>query len=131
VKIFLSHSSREAWIAGQIRKEIEEIGGEVWLDDVDIETGDEAEAEMREGLDNCSELLVLLSPFSVDRPYVWMEIGVAWSQRKRVVGVLNNLTRTELLARDGMPAFLKGIRLRELNDLDGYLEELKRRIERG
>lgn len=84
---------------------------------------------MREGLDACSELLVLLSPISIDRPYVWMEIGAAWIQDKRVVGILNNLTRSELVARDGIPALLKGVKLRELNDLGGYLEELKRRID--
>ncbi len=128
MNIFISHSSRDKWVAHQIGKEIAALGGETWFDEVDIETGDEAEARMREGLEACSELLVLLSPWSVDRPYVWMEIGAAWMQGKRVVGILHHLTRSELIERDGAPALLKGIKLRDLNDLDGYLVELRRRI---
>ena len=130
VKIFISHASADTWVARQIAKEIESRGAATWVDAVDVETGDEVEARMRAGLAECSELLVLLSPRSVERPYVWMEIGAAWIQDKRVVGILHTMTRAELVSRDGTPALLKGIALRDLNDLDEYLDELERRIAR-
>lgn len=66
----------------------------------------------------------------MERPYVWIEIGIAWSQGKRIVGVLHGMTSSDLAAREDMPAFLKGIHLRDIEALDEYLAELRRRIER-
>jgi hypothetical protein len=38
------------------------------------------------------------------------------------------MTTNELAQRDGTPAFLTGVLLRDINELDEYLEELKRRL---
>lgn len=128
--IFVSHAGKDTWIAHRLAKDIAALGAETFLDAVDVETGDEAEARILEGLDRCSELLVLLTPNSVERPYVWMEIGAAWAQRKRIIGILYGLTRTELINREGAPALLKGIQLRQLSveDVETFLTELKGRI---
>jgi hypothetical protein len=130
VYVFISHAGKDTWIAHRLSQDIQALGAETFLDAVDVETGDEAEARMRDGLDRCSELVVLLTPNSVDRPYVWIEIGVAWIQRKRIIGILYGLTRRELVSREGAPALLQGIQLRELtvDDVGKYLKELERRI---
>jgi hypothetical protein len=41
------------------------------------------------------------------------------------------LTTSELVAQDGTPALLKRIDLVEINKIDGYLDQLKKRIKRG
>jgi hypothetical protein len=38
----------------------------------------------------------LLTPWSVYRSWVWADIGAAWGQRKRYVGVLYGLTMGEV-----------------------------------
>ena len=38
------------------------------------------------------------------------------------------MTTADLAAREGTPAFLTDVLLRDINDLDQYLEELKGRI---
>ena len=71
---------------------------------------------------------MLFTPAALDRPYVWIEIGVAWSQGKRIIGILHGMTTSDLAAHDGAPAFLRGIHLRDINELDKYLDELRRRV---
>jgi hypothetical protein len=129
--VFISHASRDKWIAGQLKKELTAVGAECFLDSSGIDTGDEFDEELKHALHASSELLVLLTPAALERPYVWIEIGIAWMQGKRIVGILHGMTTGELAARDGTPAFLKGIHLRDINELDEYLDELRRRIDHG
>ena len=129
--VFISHASRDRWVAGQIAKELAAVGAAHFLDSHVVETGDQLDDELKAALENASELLVLLTPAALERPYVWIEIGAAWSQGKRIVGILHGMTTSDLAARDGTPAFLKGILLRDINDLGEYLEELKKRVADG
>ncbi len=129
--MFISHSSRDKWVAGQLEKELRAVGADCFLDSSGIETGDQFDEELKAALHASAELVVLLTPSALERPYVWIEIGIAWSQGKRIVGILHGMTTSELAARDGTPAFLKAIHLRDINELDEYLGELRRRIDHG
>ena len=70
---------------------------------------------------------MLLTPEALRRPYVWMELGAIWLRRKRIVGILYGLTAAEISTGERTPALLKGMHMRELNDLDLYLAELRDR----
>ncbi len=129
--VFISHASTDRWVAGQIAKELEAVGVDNYLDSQVVETGDQLEAELRTALHDADELLVLLTPAALERPYVWLEIGAAWSQGKRIIGILHGMTTSELASRDGTPAFLTGIVLRDINDLDEYLVEVRQRLTDG
>ncbi len=48
-----------------------------------------------------------LTPWARDRPYVWAEIGVAWSRRILIVALLLRITPADLQTRPGIPALLK------------------------
>jgi hypothetical protein len=126
--VFVSHSSKDDWVARQVGRCVEASGAEAFLDSSAFQTGDDVDRELKSALLQADELLVILSPEALERPYVWMEIGVAWSRDKRIVGVLHGVTTSELAARDGMPAFLIGIKLRDINDIDGYFRELEGRV---
>ena len=76
------------------------------------------------------EVLVLLTPWAIKRPYIWLEIGAIWGQVKRIVGVLHGLNASELVAAEGTPALLKRIDLVELNRIDTYFAQLKSRVKR-
>lgn len=47
-----------------------ENGAEPWLDDTDLEGGDEILERIRHGIDRCDEAIVLLSPESIKSPWV-------------------------------------------------------------
>ena len=130
VKVFISHYSGDAWVARQIGRELRRLGIETFLDDDVVETGDAFDETIRSNLLNADEVLVLLSPEALERPYVWVEISAGWLQEKRVVGILYRMSATQVTTREGIPAFLKRTQLRRLEELDRYLDEVRRRAER-
>jgi hypothetical protein len=127
-KVFISHSSIDTWVARQLARYIEEAGAATFLDEADIEYGDDFEERILEAIRTSHELLVLLTPWALKRPYIWLEIGAIWGLGRRVIGVLHGLNPSELVAQDGTPALLKRIDLVELNNIEMYFEQLKRRI---
>ncbi len=127
--VFISHASRDRWAAGQVAKELRAVGADCFLDSEALETGDPIDASLKEALRSADELLVLLTPTALERPYLWLEMGVAWGLETRIVGILYEMTTAELAARDGTPGFMKDIVLRDIEDLERYAEELKRRVE--
>jgi len=127
-KVFISHSSIDTWVARQLARYIEDLGASTFLDEADIEYGDDFEERILEAIRTSQELLVLLTPWALKRPYIWLEIGAIWGLGRRVIGVLHGLSPSELVAQDGTPALLKRIDLVELNNIGMYFEQLKRRI---
>ncbi|HUE23401.1 MAG TPA: hypothetical protein VMQ86_17065 [Bryobacteraceae bacterium] len=72
----------------------------------------------------------MLTPWALERPYVWAEIGAAWGRRIPIVALLLGITATELQVRPGIPVLLKKRDLLELNDIDVYLGQLAARVQR-
>lgn len=126
--VFISHAGTDTWVARQIQKCIIQCGAEAFLDVADIDIGDDFEERILEEIAKSRELLVLLTPWSLKRPYIWMEIGAIWGQRKRIVGVLHGLTTRDIAALEYGPALLKRINLIDINELDIYFEQLNERI---
>jgi TIR domain len=121
MKIFISHSSHDKWIARKISEELNERGFETFLDEKDIKTGESIDKAIRKHLTECDELLLLLSPQSKASTWVFMEIGGARALQKGVATILINLGANDV------PAPLNEALVRELNEIDRYYEELKRR----
>jgi len=129
--IFVSHSSRDTWVAKRISEAITAAGATPFLDEADIEVGDDFEDQILSSLERADELVVLLTPWSLDRPWVWSELGAAWMRRIPIVAILHGISSAEFQARPGVPIFLKKRDLIDLNDIDLYFAELKRRVMRA
>jgi hypothetical protein len=128
--VFVSHGWHDRWIAKQIALNIRrESGADVFIDIFDIASGDRIEERVREGLDGCSELISLLTPWSVDRNWVWTEMAGAWAFRKRYVAVMYGLTLEQIDKQHGGLAILSTTNVITLNDLDLYMRELKDRAD--
>jgi len=126
IGVFVSHSKDEA-IAKQICTGIDDAGAESFLDELKVEAGDVFEQRLLDGLRRCEEHVILLSPRSVTRPYVWMELGASWIMGRRIVGIMNGITIRELRAMDGMPALIADLNLIDIGDVKSFFEELRRR----
>ena len=126
--VFISHSSADMWVAKQIAREIEACGATPFLDEAHIDVGADFEDDILNFLERAHELVVLITPWALDRPYVWAEIGAAWCRRIPIVALLLGLTPTELQTRPGAPVFLKKRNLLQLNDIDIYLQQLAERV---
>jgi len=125
--VFVSHSSKDAWIAHQMVRLIEErgkgYGVTTFLDEKDIEGGEIFSDEIFDAVERCDELVVLLSAYSVERSWVLAEIGAALGQRKRVVGIVDKIPF------DDIPDLLQQRKAYELNDFEEYLDELESRVQ--
>ena len=120
--VFISHSSKEKWIAGQMAKEIRKLGAKTWLDVNDLHGGDEVRDSIKRGIDASLEAVILLSANSINSHWVIYEAAIADGQGKRVTPVLNNVPPEEV------PAPLQGVKAVDLNDFDAFLVELAGRI---
>src|SRR3954454_9982261 len=131
--VFISHAGEDTWIARQIAREVTGRGARPFLDQADIDVGAEFEDDIRLFLDRAHELIVLFTPWSLERPYVWAEIGAAWIRRIPIVVVLLGLTPAEFQSRPNTPVFLKKRDVIQLNQIDQYLDQLQERVagERG
>ena len=129
--IFVSHSGPDTWVAKQIAREIEARGATPFLDEAQVDAGADFEEDILEFLQKAHELVVLLTPWALDRPYVWAEIGAAWGRRIPIVALLLGITAMELQARPGIPVLLKKRDLLGLNDIEIYLKQLGERVQQG
>lgn len=112
-------------------RSIADAGGTPFIDIFDIKKGDRIEERIRTGIDECVELVALLTPWSVDRNWVWTEIAAAWALRKRFVGVTYGITIEEIEKNRGGMACLGPTNVVALDDFDEYVRELAERILSG
>ena len=103
-------------------------GAEVFIDVFDIKSGDRIEDRVHSGLTECTELAALLTPWSVDRNWVWSEMSGVWMLRKRFVGVVYGLTLEQIDRDHGGLAVLASTNIISLNEFDDYLAELRIRV---
>ena len=128
LKVFISHGSEDTWLARKIAADIDHLGGRFFVDQDDIAHGDDFEERILGAEEECSELLVLLTPWSIKRPWIWLEIGFFRHARKRIVGVLYGMTTQEISTDPDVASVIKKLDMVRLNDLDTYLAQLSKRI---
>ena len=126
--VFISHSGPDTWVAKQLAREIAARGAIPFLDEAQVHAGADFEEDILSYLERADELVVLLTPWALDRPYVWAEIGAAWGRRIPIVALLLGLTPSELQSRPGVPVLLKKRDLIQLNEVDIYLQQLSARV---
>lgn len=127
-KVFISHSSIDTWVARQIGRHINDVGSDTFLDEADIDRGDDFEDEIVKAAKECTELLVLLTPWSATRPYTWLEIGLFRHDSKRIVAILYGLNTEDVSTDKNIRVLLKKLDLVRIDDIQSYLDQLARRV---
>jgi TIR domain len=122
LKVFISHSSTDQWIANKIAADLSELGIAVFLDVKDLETGDDFDEVIRRQLSESDELLVLISAIALSSHWVMMEFGAARALGKRLALVLIGVSPNEL------PAPINRHLARDINQIERYYDELKQRL---
>ncbi|HEX9424380.1 MAG TPA: toll/interleukin-1 receptor domain-containing protein [Pyrinomonadaceae bacterium] len=121
--VFISHSTKDRWIAKQIAKLLEAAGGiKTFLDERDIKVGDSIPESIRTNIQQCNEFLVLLTRNSLNRPWVLIEISAAWGQGKRIIAIVDKVAPEE------MPEIMLPYKAIDLNDLEEYIRQLADRV---
>jgi hypothetical protein len=125
-QVFISHATADKWLAKTLCEKIEATGATTFRDDRDIDGGDDIPEEIRRQIKRSKELVVLLTPLSVDRPWVLLEVGAAWGRGRdmRILAVMCHVTF------DKIPDMIKSKKAISLNEFDAYLSELAKRVRR-
>ncbi|MBX7259716.1 MAG: TIR domain-containing protein [Candidatus Hydrogenedentes bacterium] len=118
MKVFISHSSTDKWIARRISTDLVGYGVETFLDAKDIKTGDPIDETIRTHLSACDHLLLLLTPASVKSHWVLMEVGGAMALGKRIVPILMHLGANDI------PDPISKHLARDINDIEAYYAEV-------
>jgi hypothetical protein len=103
--VFLSHTWRDKPFARRLAADLTRLGARVWIDEAEIKLGDSLIEKIRSGIDEMDYLAVILSPASVDSPWVQREVDIAMNQEiegKRVKVLPLVYKKCDL------PVFLKG-----------------------
>lgn len=124
--VFVSHATADKWLAKTLCEKIEETGAKTFRDDRDIDGGDDIPDRIRQQIIRSNEMVVLLTPESVNRLWVLLEVGAAWGRRQkaRIIAVLCHVEV------DTIPDILGSKKAVPINAVDDYLKELKRRVEK-
>jgi len=93
--IFVSHIHEEEELAKSFKESIEEAFMEavhvfVSADEDDIRVGSEWFSEIEDQLSSAETVVLLLTPTSIERPWINFEAGGAWALGKHVVPVVAN-----------------------------------------
>ena len=125
-QVFVSHATADKWLAKTLCEKIEETGAETFRDDRDISGGDDIPDSIRREIIRSNEMLVLITPESVGRTWVHIEVGAAWGRRQgfRIVALLCHVEV------DTIPDMIASKKATPLNDFDQYLRELRKRVDR-
>lgn len=123
MRIFISHSKQDRWVANRISEDLIQRGLETFLDEKDIETGGSISQEIQQNLESCDEALLLLSPMALRSEWVLIEIGGARALRKRLVPILHHVGANDL------PDVLRDDLARDLNEIDVYYQEVVQRAQ--
>ena len=86
--VFVSHAVTDAPIAAIIKAEIDRVfakGVTVFASSIPrtLKPGSDWLKGIGESLDAASAVAVLLTPVSINRPWIWFEVGASWSRMER------------------------------------------------
>lgn len=123
-QVFVSHATADKWLARAVCDRIESTGATTFRDDRDIRGGDDIPEEIRRQIKQSKELVVLLTPESIERQWVTLEVGAAWgwSKRVRIIILMCHVSV------DPIPDMIRNKKAIPLNDFDHYVGELTQRV---
>ncbi len=75
--IFLSHNHADKEFVRKLARDLENHNVKCWLDEAEMKIGDSLIQKIREGIDNVEFFAVILSPSSINAPWVVSELDVA------------------------------------------------------
>lgn len=88
--VFISYSSIDKKNAEDLNDSLNSIGIKTFLDQKRIGLGDNFKAKISTGLSQCTELVLIASPSSLNSQWVFFEIGQAVAMRRPIITLLTH-----------------------------------------
>ncbi|HEX8649602.1 MAG TPA: toll/interleukin-1 receptor domain-containing protein [Pyrinomonadaceae bacterium] len=121
-KVFISSARRDIDLARDLAQRLEKAGVNVLLPAVSSEAGDDFAAKINSDLRKADEVIVILTPNSLDSKWLLFEMGVATSLDKQLTPLVQGVEPKEL------PPIIKQMKYVKYADLERYISKLKQRI---
>ena len=86
--IFVSYSSKDRPFALGLVKELQNLGANVWIDQLGIGLGENWDNAIEEALEKSESFMLILSQTSVESPNVQDEVSIAINTNKKMVPIL-------------------------------------------
>jgi len=87
-KIFISYSQADSDFALKLGKDLRSAGANIWIDQLDIGTGERWDRAVQKALEACGSLVIILSPAAMDSDNVMDEAAFAFDENKQILPVL-------------------------------------------
>lgn len=130
MKVFLSYSHRDKPLAMRVADALGSAGADVWAADHHIFPGDNWAEEIGRGLEACDAMVVLVTPDSMESPWVRHDIQFALGQTQyqdRLVPVFVGGT-ADLAEIPPILRQLDGIVVENPDDIDALAVSITRRL---
>ena len=88
-KIFISYSRADAEFALKLAKDLRSAGADIWIDQLDIVSGERWDEAVEKALEACRSILIILSPASVVSDNIRDELSFAIDEGKQIIPVLH------------------------------------------
>jgi len=119
-KVFISSTQKDSDLARDLARRLESAGVTV-VSVGEAPAGARFKATIDRSLREADELVLIVSPDSVNSPSLVFAMGAAFSARKRVTPILVGIDRSEL------PTPLKYVSSVRYSDLQDYISEIAKR----
>ena len=121
-KVFISYSHDDAAFASWLMQELQVRRIDVWLDKEGIRAGKHWPSEIVQALSDCSHLLIILSPSSVNSREVNNELYWASDSGKQILPILYSNCK--------IPSLISSIHYVDFTNLNDYEQALERIVQR-
>jgi nucleoside 2-deoxyribosyltransferase len=121
-KVFISAARRDIDLARDLAERLGKAGVAVTLPVPISDTGDDVAAKIDSDLRKADEVIVILTPNSLDSKWLLFEMGVATSLEKKLTPLVQGVEPKEL------PPIIKQMDYVKYADLERYISKLKQRV---
>jgi hypothetical protein len=124
--LFISHAVTDEPIASIIKAEVDRVfarGVNVFASSISgtVKPGSDWLRSIRENLDAATAVAVLITPVSINRPWIWFEVGASWSRMEVDEGRIYPLCVPEINLGD-LPEPLRRLQALSLGKADHIKE---------
>lgn len=95
--VFLSYAAGDSALAAELKEALESEGLRCFMAEKDIPVATVWENEIHTALLGSKRILLLLTPRSVNRPWVLLETGAAWALKKDLIPALVQVSPSDLV----------------------------------
>ena len=123
--IFLCHNHKDKAFVRKLARDLEGHGIKYWLDEAEMKVGDSLIKKIREGIDDADYFAVVLSPDSVNAPWVLNELDVAMNHQ---INGRNIKVLPIMLKQCDPPGFLLGKYYADFRDEEKYNDSFRQLV---